>query len=185
MNQSFSARDLILGAGGLFLIGKSTTEMVNELEDEDASLKKEHGKMLSMRTAIFQIVMIDIVFSFDSILTAVGLTDLIVIMIAAVCIAMLIMMVFSGAISSFMKKHPSMEVLALGFLILIGFMLMLEAFHYVIPKGYIYFAVAFSMLIEMTNIRVRRKRQEQRMKNTISIKKSAPLNNSYKELVKQ
>ncbi|MCB0490588.1 MAG: TerC family protein, partial [Cyclobacteriaceae bacterium] len=122
---------------------------------------------------IVQIIMLDIIFSFDSILTAIGIVDKVIIMIIAVIVSIGVMMAFSGRISRFIKEHPSMEVLALGFLILIGFMLFLESLHYVIPKGYIYFAVAFSMIIELTNIRVRKKRK----------KKSAPvkLHKSYTE----
>ncbi|HNP08537.1 MAG TPA: TerC family protein, partial [Cyclobacteriaceae bacterium] len=107
-----------------------------------------------------QIILLDIIFSFDSILTAIGVVDHVSIMIIAVIVSIIVMMIFSGRISRFIKEHPSMEVLALGFLILIGFMLFLESLHYVIPKGYIYFAVAFSMLIELTNIRVRKKRKK-------------------------
>jgi predicted tellurium resistance membrane protein TerC len=110
------------------------------------------------RHVIQQIILLDIIFSFDSILTAIGIVDQVIIMIIAVIVSICVMMFFSGAISRFIQKHPSMEVLALGFLILIGFMLFLESLHYVIPKGYIYFAVAFSMLIELTNIRVKKKR---------------------------
>ena len=109
-----------------------------------------------MLAVILQIVLIDFVFSFDSILTAIGLSDVVVIMIAAVLIAILVMMFFLGSVSDYIKRNPSMEVLALGFLILIGFILLLEAFHYDIPKGYIYFAVAFSFTIELVNIRKRR-----------------------------
>ena len=104
--------------------------------------------------------MLDIIFSFDSILTAIGIVDQVIIMIFAVIISIGVMMFFSGHIGRFIQKHPSMEVLALGFLILIGFMLFLESLHYVIPKGYIYFAVAFSLLIELFNIRVRKKRKK-------------------------
>jgi predicted tellurium resistance membrane protein TerC len=110
-----------------------------------------------MAKVILQIVVIDFVFSFDSILTAIGLSEVVAIMIAAVLIAIAIMMCFLGSVSNYIKRNPSMEVLALGFLILIGFILLLEAFHYDIPKGYIYFAVAFSFTIELINIRKRRK----------------------------
>jgi predicted tellurium resistance membrane protein TerC len=113
---------------------------------------------------ILQIILIDIIFSFDSILTAVGLTKQVLLMIIAVIISIGIMMAFAGKISAFINKHPSMEVLALGFLILIGFMLFLEGLHYEIPKGYIYFAVAFSLLIEMVNIRIRNREKRKREK---------------------
>jgi predicted tellurium resistance membrane protein TerC len=158
-----SGRDLILGFGGLFLIAKSTMEINHEMEgsdeeDEDGVVKKA---TITLSGTIVQIVLLDIIFSFDSILTAVGIVDRdkVIIMILAVIVSIIVMMFFSGTISKFIQQHPSMEVLALGFLILIGFMLFLEALHYVVPKGYIYFAIAFSMLIELTNIRVRKKRQ--------------------------
>nr|MCU0359050.1 TerC family protein [Cyclobacteriaceae bacterium] len=156
--HGFSGRDLILGFGGLFLIAKSTREINHEIEgEEDEEIPQSKGK-INVTGIILQIILIDIIFSFDSILTAVGLTKEILIMIIAVIISIGIMMVFAGKISEFIAKHPSMEVLALGFLILIGFMLFLEGLDYEIPKGYIYFAVAFSLLIEMVNIRVRNRR---------------------------
>src|SRR5690606_42018015 len=115
---------------------------------------------INVTGVIVQIILLDIIFSFDSILTAVGLTDMVLIMIIAVVVSIGIMMVFSGSISSFIQKHPSMEVLALGFLILIGFMLFLEGLHQEVPKGYIYFAIVFSLLIEMVNIRIRKRRKK-------------------------
>lgn len=158
--KSFSGRDLILGFGGLFLIAKSTREINSEMEgDEDDVNQGSKGKV-NVSGVIVQIILLDIIFSFDSILTAVGLTNHVIIMIVAVILSIVIMIAFSGRISDFIHKHPSMEVLALGFLILIGFMLFLEGLHYDIPKGYIYFAVAFSLIIEMINIRVRRKKKE-------------------------
>lgn len=165
-----SGRDLILGFGGLFLIAKSTMEINHEMEgEEDDESDDENGRkkpVITLSGTIVQIILLDIIFSFDSILTAVGIVDRdkVIIMIIAVIISIIVMMFFSGTISRFIQQHPSMEVLALGFLILIGFMLFLEALHYVIPKGYIYFAVAFSMLIELTNIRVRKKRKSKPVK---------------------
>jgi predicted tellurium resistance membrane protein TerC len=159
-----SGRDLILGFGGMFLIAKSTMEINHEMEGSDEEEEGENGEKKSSITlsgTIVQIVLLDIIFSFDSILTAVGIVDRdkVIIMILAVIVSIIVMMFFSGTISRFIQQHPSMEVLALGFLILIGFMLFLEALHYIVPKGYIYFAIAFSMLIELTNIRVRKKRK--------------------------
>lgn len=154
-----SGRDLILIFGGLFLIAKSTREINHEMEGEDETIEQTKGKV-NVTGVIVQIILLDIIFSFDSILTAVGLTDMVLIMIIAVIVSIGIMMAFSGSISNFIQKHPSMEVLALGFLILIGFMLFLEGLHYDIPKGYIYFAVAFSLMIEMVNIRVRNRRKK-------------------------
>jgi predicted tellurium resistance membrane protein TerC len=158
--MAFSGRDLILGFGGLFLIAKSTMEINHEMEGDDGdegSTKKPQN--VTMTGTIMQIILLDIIFSFDSILTAIGIVDQVIIMIIAVIVSICVMMFFSGTISRFIQRHPSMEVLALGFLILIGFMLFLESLHYVIPKGYIYFAVAFSLLIELTNIRVKKKRK--------------------------
>ena len=154
-----SGRDLILILGGLFLIAKSTREINHEMEGDEDTIEQGRGK-INVTGVIVQIILLDIIFSFDSILTAVGLTDIVGIMIVAVVLSIIIMMMFSGRISDFIQKHPSMEVLALGFLILIGFMLFLEGLHYDIPKGYIYFAVAFSLLIEMVNIRVRNRRKK-------------------------
>jgi predicted tellurium resistance membrane protein TerC len=158
-DHPFSGRDLILMFGGLFLIAKSTREINHEMEGEDELDQETKGKV-NVTGIIVQIILLDIIFSFDSILTAVGLTNHVIIMITAVIISIGIMMIFSGAISDFINRHPSMEVLALGFLILIGFMLFLEGLEYEIPKGYIYIAVAFSLLIEMVNIRVRNNRKK-------------------------
>ncbi len=158
--MAFSGRDLILGFGGLFLIAKSTMEINHEMEgddDEEGGGTKKTA-VVTMTGTILQIILLDIIFSFDSILTAIGIVDQVILMIIAVVVSIGVMMFFSGHISRFIQQHPSMEVLALGFLILIGFMLFLEALHEVIPKGYIYFAVAFSLLIEFFNIRVRKKR---------------------------
>lgn len=150
-----SGRDLILFIGGLFLIAKSTSEIHQKLEGES---HEQLGKgNASINYVIAQIIFLDIIFSFDSILTAVGLTRQVLIMIIAVIIAMIIMMTASGKISEFISKHPTLEMLALSFLILIGFMLTIEAFHYHVPKAYIYFAVAFSLLVEMLNMRLRSK----------------------------
>jgi len=166
--MDISAHDLILGFGGLFLIAKSTMEINHEMEGEDdmdGQGKKKRAQVTLVGTVI-QIILLDIIFSFDSILTAVGIVDpdKVVIMIMAVIVSICVMMFFSGYISKFIQQHPSMEVLALGFLILIGFMLFLEALHIKIPKGYVYFAVAFSLLIEFFNIRVRNNRKSKRLK---------------------
>jgi predicted tellurium resistance membrane protein TerC len=158
METPFSVRDLILGAGGLFLIYKSTMEIGNNSHHGSGNATPGKTKQTSMLAVISQIVLIDFVFSFDSILTAIGLSDIVIIMIAAVLLAILIMMFFLGTVSEYIKRNPSMEVLALGFLILIGFILLLEAFHYEIPKGYIYFAVAFSFTIELVNIWKRKRK---------------------------
>jgi predicted tellurium resistance membrane protein TerC len=160
-DASISGRDLILIFGGMFLIAKSTREINHQTEGEEEAMEGGAGKKkVNVSGIIVQIILLDIIFSFDSILTAVGLTNEVLIMIVAVVLSIGIMIIFSGKISEFIQKHPSMEVLALGFLILIGFMIFLEGLGKDIPKGYIYFAVVFSMIIEMVNIRVRNRRNK-------------------------
>jgi predicted tellurium resistance membrane protein TerC len=156
-DHPFSLRDVILLAGGLFLLFKSTKEIHEkmEVEGEDA---KQIAKA-SFTSVIVQIILIDIIFSVDSILTAIGLTKELWLMITAVIISMVIMLLFASRIADVIKNHPSLEVLALSFLILIGFMLMVEAFHYEVPKGYIYFAVFFSLLVEMINIQITKRKR--------------------------
>lgn len=158
MGAEFSGRDLILLGGGLFLIYKSTVEIHEKIEP-----KEEHGKETkakSFKAAVLQIVLIDLVFSFDSILTAVGLVKDVIIMILAVVISMLVMMAFSKSIAEFINERPTLKVLALSFLIMIGFMLVFESLHSVhhqeIPKGYAYFAMAFAFIVELLNLRLRR-----------------------------
>ena len=150
-----SARDAILLVGGLFLIAKSTTEMGHKMEGEARQVKEKSNN--SFIATIVQIVLLDIIFSFDSILTAVGLTSMLILMITAVVISMIVMIAFAQKIAQVLSKYPSLEVLALSFLILIGFMLLLDALHYHIPKGYIYFAVFFSLFVQVLNIRIRKK----------------------------
>jgi len=153
---SISIKDLILIAGGLFLIAKSTTEIFHKMEGhEEAKKTLNAGKGLAMILA--QIVLIDLVFSFDSILTAVGLTPWVEVMMVAVVISIFVMMVFAGAISHFINKNPSLQMLALSFLILIGFLLILEGFHLEVPKGYLYFGVLYALSIELLNMRRRRR----------------------------
>jgi predicted tellurium resistance membrane protein TerC len=150
-----SGRDIILALGGFFLLAKSTSEIHSKIDG--ISHETKSIKVLSVKSAIIQIVLLDIVFSFDSILTAVGLTNHVILMIFAVIISMIIMMVFAGKIADFIDKYPTMQVLALAFLILIGFMLVLEALQFHVPKGYIYFAVFFSLAVEFINIKIRKK----------------------------
>ena len=154
--QDFSWRDLILAAGGLFLLYKATHEIHNEIEgaEPDATTKV---------TAVFaaiiaQIVVIDLVFSVDSIITAIGMADHVEIMIAAVVISMAVMYVASGPIAEFIKQHPTTKMLALSFLVLIGVALIADGLGFHIPRGYIYFAMAFSALVEIINITVRARR---------------------------
>ena len=156
----FSGRDLILIGGGLFLLAKSTLEIHSGLEGE------EHHREGSARAATFtsvivQIAIIDIVFSLDSVITAVGMADHVEVMIAAVVVAVVVMMFLAGPIGEFVDRHPTIKMLALSFLILIGMALVGEGFEFHIPKGYIYFAMAFSVAVEMLNIRMRKKLEEE------------------------
>ena len=155
-NYDASIRDIILFVGGLFLIAKSTTEIHGKLEGEEED--KKMGKVQSMSMVIFQIILLDMIFSIDSILTAIGLVQEVLIMVIAVVISILVMMVFAGKISAFINKHPTVKILALSFLLLIGFMLVIEALHFHVPKGYIYFAIFFSLFVEMLNLRMRRRK---------------------------
>ncbi len=152
---SLSWRDIILMIGGLFLIAKSTSEIHHKVEGDEHATKVK--KVTAFGNAIVQIVLLDIIFSFDSILTAVGLTNEITLMIIAVIVSIIVMMIFAKAISNFINNQPTLQVLALSFLILIGFMLIIEGLHYHVPKGYIYFAVFFSLVVEIINIKVRKK----------------------------
>jgi predicted tellurium resistance membrane protein TerC len=158
MSEPFgvSGRDLILLAGGLFLIGKSTTEIHTKLQGEEEGQADGKGGA-TMSSIIFQIIIIDIVFSFDSILTAVGLVDNVLIMILAVILSMAVMLIFSGVVADFVNRNPTIKMLALSFLIMIGVMLVMEAFHKEIEKGYVYFAMFFSLIVEVLNMRLRKK----------------------------
>jgi predicted tellurium resistance membrane protein TerC len=151
-----SLKDLILLGGGFFLIWKSTKEIHHKLEGRD---EESHGAkaVASLGAVLVQIAMIDMIFSLDSVITAVGMAKDITVMALAVIISVGVMMVSSGAISDFVSKHPSVKMLALSFLILIGTALMAEGLHFHIPKGYIYFAMAFSLGVEMLNLRIRSK----------------------------
>ena len=166
-DHAISGRDIILAVGGLFLIGKSTHEINHKMESHETGTQTKSAGA-SLASVIAQIILLDIIFSFDSILTAVGLTDEILLMVIAVVIALFIMMTFAGKISSFIAKHPSLEILALSFLILIGFMLMLDALGEHVPKGYIYFAVFFSLIVEVLNIRIRKKTKPVKLKKRIN-----------------
>ena len=150
-----SGKDIILILGGLFLLGKSTYEIHEKLEGVDG--EKTEKMMPTFNAVLVQIMLLDIVFSLDSVITAVGMVKQIGVMIAAVIVAMIIMLIFVNQISDFVDRHPTIKMLALSFLILIGSMLVAEGFHQHIPKGYIYFAMAFSVVVEMLNIRTRKK----------------------------
>ena len=154
--HGFSGKDLVMLGGGLFLIWKSVHEIHGNLEGE--AHNKAGGRQLRFAAVIAQIVLIDIVFSLDSVITAVGLAREIGVMIAAVVAAMMVMLAASGAISSFVNKHPTIKMLALSFLLLVGVVLIGDGFGQHIEKGYIYFAMAFSFAVEMLNIKMRNKR---------------------------
>lgn len=154
---ALSWRDIILFIGGLFLLAKSTTEIHSKMEGHQE--KTDSGKAVTLQKVVFQIVLLDVVFSFDSILTAVGLVKEIWVMVVAVVVSMVIMLAAAGSISAFINKHPTVKVLALAFLLLIGFMLVLEGLHFHVPKGYIYFAIFFSLVVELINMRIRRQRK--------------------------
>jgi len=154
--HAIGVREVVLLIGGIFLLAKSVSEVHQKMEGSTKEHEQKGSK--TMFRIILQIIMLDIVFSFDSILTAVGITDNLPAMVTAVSIAMIIMLFFSKRISNFISKHPSLELLALSFLILIGFLLTLESVHIHVPKGYLYFAVFFSLIVELINMRLRRKR---------------------------
>lgn len=155
--HGFTGRDIILIAGGLFLVAKSTSEIhhkMNEAQD-DAALKKVAIK--GFQAAVIQIMLVDIVFSLDSVITAVGMAQHIAVMIIAVVVSMLIMLWLADPISNFVDRNPTIKILALSFLILIGVMLLVEGMGGHVSKGYIYFAMAFSLAVEMINLRLRKK----------------------------
>lgn len=152
--QAISGRDLILIVGGLFLLGKSTHEIHQRLEGDEGRLSARVTP--SFASVLVQILLLDVVFSLDSVITAVGMVDDIGIMISAVIVAVGFMMVFAGPISEFVGRHPTVKMLALSFLLLIGVTLIADGFDQHIPRGYIYFAMAYSVFVEMLNLRVRK-----------------------------
>jgi len=158
LDQDISGRDLILIGGGLFLLWKSTSEIHQSLEGEEG-----HSSSVVKATfaaVILQIMVVDLVFSLDSIITAVGMVESIVVMVAAVVASVALMMLFAGAIGRFVSAHPSIKMLALSFLVAVGVVLIAEGFGHHVPKGYIYFAMAFSLVVEMLNIRMQRRRAD-------------------------
>ena len=156
-SHALSGRDLILIVGGLFLLGKSTHEIHQRLEGEEGAASTRVQP--SFAGVLIQILLLDVVFSLDSVITAIGMVDQVAIMVAAVVFAVLFMMLFSSPISSFVERHPTVKMLALSFLLLIGVTLIAEGFGQHISKGYIYFAMAFAVMVEMLNIRLRKSRQ--------------------------
>jgi predicted tellurium resistance membrane protein TerC len=175
-DQGFSGRDLILFFGGLFLLWKSTAEIFHSLEGEE-EVQSAGGKTYGFMGIIVQIAIIDIVFSLDSVITAVGLVDNVPVMVAAIVISVIVMMLSAGTISDFIDKHPSLKILALSFLIVVGTVLVAEAFGVHVPKGYVYFAMAFSLSVEAVNIRMRtaraRARKEEEL-DAVQLRKGSP-----------
>ena len=154
LGEAISGRDLVLLIGGLFLLAKSTHEIHERLEGEDGETSSRVAP--SLASVLIQIMLLDIVFSLDSVITAVGMVDELGVMVTAVVVAVAFMMLFAGSISEFVDRHPTVKMLALSFLILIGVSLIAESFDEHIPKGYIYFAMAFSVGVEMLNLRARK-----------------------------
>ncbi|MDH4610683.1 TerC family protein [Pseudomonas sp. BN102] len=153
--QGISGRDLILFFGGLFLLWKSSSEMYQGLEGEDETEGEPKSMAGGFVGTIIQIAIIDIVFSLDSVITAVGMVSNVPVMVAAIVVAVLVMMLAAGTISSFIDRHPSLKMLALSFLVVVGTVLIAESFEVHVPKGYVYFAMAFSLAVEALNIRAR------------------------------
>jgi len=156
LGEEISGRDLVLLAGGLFLLAKATHEIHVSMEGDGHEKEVKHS--VTFTSVVIQIGLLDIVFSLDSVITAVGMTNMVAVMIAAVVIAMGIMLAASGPISDFVRRHPTVKMLALSFLILVGVALIGEGLEFHIPKGYIYFAMGFSVFVEMLNLRARRNR---------------------------
>ena len=161
LDHAFSGRDLILIGGGLFLVGKATWEIYDKLEVEHA--EPERGGRGQFAAVLVQILLLDIVFSLDSVITAVGMANQISIMVAAMVIAMVVMLLSMGAVAGFVERHPSVKLLALAFLLLIGVMLIADGMGQHVPKGYIYVAMAFSLFVELLNMRYRKRRQPVRL----------------------
>ncbi len=163
VNFGVTGRDIILFAGGVFLLYKTTIELRNKIEGFDETEMKV--KKISFNAIVLQIVLIDIIFSFDSILTAVSLVSNLLIMILAVIIAMIIMISFSGRVSDFINDNPTIKILALSFLLMIGGILILDSFHQEINKQFVYVAIAFSLFVEMMNITMRKKEAKRNKNN--------------------
>ncbi|MGP3788938.1 TerC family protein [Pseudomonas sp. B392_1p] len=169
-----SGRDLILFFGGLFLLFKSTLEIWHSVEGEVEDDASPGGAAKAgFMSVILQIAVIDIIFSLDSVITAVGMVEHVPVMVAAIVIAVLVMMLAAGTISDFIEKHPSLKILALSFLIVVGTLLIAEAFGVHVPKGYVYFAMAFSLGVEALNIRMR-KAMRRKLKDPIKLGKNLP-----------
>ncbi|HPW55693.1 MAG: TerC family protein [Thermoanaerobaculaceae bacterium] len=168
--HDFTARDLILIGGGVFLLAKATFEIHHHLEGEGE--RRAHAVVASFAGVISQIIVLDIIFSLDSVITAIGMSDHLPVMIAAIVIAVGVMMLSAGPISAFVEHHPTIKMLALSFLLLVGFALVVEGFGRHIPKGYIYFAMGFSVGVEMLNLRVRNRQRVQPLRGAEHLAKT-------------
>ena len=157
LNNEISGRDLILILGGLFLLWKSTREIHQMLELESEKQEEKKSVSSGFMSIIFQIILIDAIFSLDSIITAVGMVDDLIVMVAAVIVSVGLMMLFAPVIGQFVGGHPTIKMLALSFLVAVGVVLIADGFGHHVPKGYIYFAMAFSVCVEILNLRVRKK----------------------------
>jgi len=155
LGEDISGRDLILIAGGLFLIGKSTIEIHHKIEEVGGDSRVEPKAAVTFRSVIVQVMLLDVVFSLDSVITAVGMVEHIAVMVIAVIISVAVMILFVESISSFVERHPTFKILALSFLVLIGVALLAEGLGLHIPKGYVYFSMAFSALVETINLKIR------------------------------
>jgi len=169
LSQGISGRDLILILGGLFLLVKSTSEIHTSLEGAEET--RQHRAVTSFAGVLIQIAIIDIVFSLDSVITAVGLAQQISVMAIAIVISVLVMMFAARAISDFVDKHPTIKMLALSFLILVGTALIAEGLDFHVPRGYIYFAMAFSVAVEMLNLRMRRRAAPVKLHKPVALKR--------------
>jgi predicted tellurium resistance membrane protein TerC len=158
LGEEISGRDLVLLIGGLFLLAKSTREIHERLEGEEGEASARVAP--SLGSVLIQIMLLDIVFSLDSVITAVGMVDELGVMVSAVIVAVLFMMAFARPVSEFVDRHPTVKMLALSFLILIGVSLVAESFDQHIPKGYIYFAMAFSVMVEMLNLKAKKRKAD-------------------------
>jgi predicted tellurium resistance membrane protein TerC len=167
LGHEISGKDLILILGGLFLIWKSTKELHHKVEGHAEDELGADAAKAALGAILVQIAILDIVFSLDSVITAVGMVDQVSVMIIAVMIAVGFMMIFAGSVSDFISRHPTVKVLALSFLLLIGTTLIAEGFHVHFEKGFVYFAMAFSVFVEMLNVRMKTKAQKKRLESEI------------------
>jgi predicted tellurium resistance membrane protein TerC len=163
--QEISGRDLILIAGGIFLIWKATGEIHQSLQGEDPDSAGPAVKPATFGAVVVQVMLVDMVFSLDSIITAVGMVDELAVMMAAVVTSVTMMMLFAGAIGRFISAHPTVKMLALSFLVMVGMVLIADGFEHHVPKGYVYFAMAFSISVELLNLRMRRRMRAARLRS--------------------